>query len=447
MSAEIIAIGSELTCGARLDTNSQWLSRELESLGWTVTRHTTLADHREQIIHELRAAAGRAQVVIITGGLGPTLDDLTRECLADAFQQPLVHDTGCETAIRALFAARGRTMPERNLRQATRPASAVVLPNSCGTAPGLLMRVPQCLVSPVAGENEQTTSPLSPVHGGDGQGEGGAATFNIPLCLFAALPGVPAEMQPMFRDQVVPQLPASGVVIRRRTLRTFGLGESDVEQRLGDLTARNRNPEVGITASEAVISLLVTARAPSDDEAQALCDSTCQTIRTTLGSLVYGEEDTDLVDVVCDLLTAGGQRIAVLEGSATGGLLAQWLTETPQRSAILASSSIDPDLTPTRWSPDVLIRLRDVIREAQELRQRVGAVAVLLSSPRRFETTSTGVAVCHGAVTLVTAEHVEDADVTMTGNLAIFRPRAARTVLNLLRLWLLNPASRRTAGG
>jgi hypothetical protein len=137
----------------------------------------------------------------------------------------------------------------------------------------------------------------------------------------------------------------------------------------------------------------------------------------------------------------------VLEGSATGGLLAQWLTETPQRSAVLASSSIDPDLTPTKWSPNVLIRLRDVIREAQELRQRVGAVAVLLSWPRRFETTSTGVAVCHGAVTLVTAEHVEDADVTMTGNLAIFRPRAARTVLNLLRLWLLNPASRRPAGG
>ena len=163
MFAEILAIGSELTCGARLDTNSQWLSRELEALGWTVARHTTIADTLPDLVAELRMAAARSQILLITGGLGPTLDDLTREALAEAFQQPLVRDAESVRRIEALFAARGRTMPERNLCQADRPESAESIPNDCGTAPGILMQI---------------RSPSS-----DHQ------------CLIGVMPGVPAEIR------------------------------------------------------------------------------------------------------------------------------------------------------------------------------------------------------------------------------------------------------------
>jgi len=219
MYAEIIAIGSELTCGSKLDTNSQWLSRELESLGWTVSRHTTLGDDMDAIVAEFRAASNRAQVVLITGGLGPTLDDITRDALGIAFEQSLIRDEESLRQIQALFLARGRVMPERNFRQADRPEKSDALPNSCGTAPGILMTV-----------ESQTRK-----------------------CLFAAMPGVPAEMRPMYEHQVRPHLLDSGMILCRRVIRTFGYGESEAERLLGDLTARGCNPEVGITASEAVI--------------------------------------------------------------------------------------------------------------------------------------------------------------------------------------------------
>jgi nicotinamide-nucleotide amidase len=173
----------------------------------------------------------RSQILLITGGLGPTLDDLTREALAEAFQQPLVRDAESVRRIEALFAARGRTMPERNLCQADRPESAEAIPNDCGTAPGILMQVrsPDC-------DHD---------------------------CLIGAMPGVPAEMKPMFLQSIRPRLPSSGLQLCRKVIRTFGYGESEAERLLRDLTARGRNPEVGITASEAVISLWISARSPS----------------------------------------------------------------------------------------------------------------------------------------------------------------------------------------
>ena len=186
--AEIIAIGTELTCGSKLDTNSQWLSRELESLGWTVMRHTTLADDLDLIIKELQAAAERSQAVLITGGLGPTLDDLTREAMAAAFHQPLVRDAESLQRIEAMFAARGRPMPARNVVQADRPEQATAIRNDWGTAPGILLQVP--------------------------------ATAENSGCLLAAMPGVPAEMRPMFEHLVRPHLLDSGIQMCRRVIRT-----------------------------------------------------------------------------------------------------------------------------------------------------------------------------------------------------------------------------------
>ena len=402
MFAEIIAIGSELTSGSKLDTNSQWLSRELEALGWTVTRHLTISDDMASIVNEFQQASRRANVVLITGGLGPTLDDITRDALAEAFGQKLVRDDESLQQIEALFKARGRVMPERNQRQAERPEHAFALPNSCGTAPGVLMRV----TKPDGGE-----------------------------CLFAAMPGVPAEMRPMFEKQVRPQLPGSGMVLCRRVLRSFGYGESEAERMLGDLTARGCNPEVGITASEAVISLWVTARSESQAEADAQCEHTMSLIKERLGESVYAEGHEELHEVVARQLAASNRRIALLEGATTGGLLSLWLTEKESFSPIVAESEVkfgrwpEASTKPADWAESVKAL-------AAEVRATLQVDYLLLSSPFEDEVSESGVTLRRGWIAVAGENHFEAVDVSMSGNLAIFRQRAARTALNRVRLHL-----------
>ncbi|MEZ6122830.1 MAG: molybdopterin-binding protein [Planctomycetaceae bacterium] len=410
MKAEIIAIGSELTCGARLDTNSQWLSRELEARGFTVHRHTTVADDAAAIIRIYQEAAVRSRVVLITGGLGPTLDDITRETLAEAFHQPLVEDAEALKHIQELFRSRGREMPERNHVQALRPANSISIHNAHGTAPGILM-------------------PLKD-----------------PDCLIAVMPGVPAEMKLMFQEQVVHQLPTSPIFVQRKVIRTFGYGESDAERLLGDLTARGRNPEVGITASQAVISLSVTARAASRHECDMLCDAVCRQIRQRLGAAVYGEEEAELHHVVGEQLLAEHLKVALLEGTTTGGLLGQWLTEDPAASTCIVHCQVFPDTTPapsTAGTPDNLTaesagRLPDwagrMESQALALLDSHQADYVLLTSPTQLITEPSGIRRQTGSVVLLSNRLTQQQDVSMTGNLAIFRQRAARTALNLLRL-------------
>jgi nicotinamide-nucleotide amidase len=413
MHAEIIAIGSELTCGSKLDTNSQWLSRELESLGWTVTRHTTLSDDMQAIVNEFRAAADRARVVLITGGLGPTLDDITRDALAEAFQQPLVRDAESLRQIEALFVARGKVMPERNHRQADRPEKSQALPNSCGTAPGILMRV---------------------------ESSGGHT------CLLAAMPGVPAEMRPMYEKQIQPHLLDSSMVMCRRVIRTFGYGESEAERLLGDLTARGRNPEVGITASEAVISLWVTARATSQDAAEAMCEETMQLIRERLGETVYAEGNAELHEVVANLLTNRKLRIGLLEGSTTGGLMSLWMTEHPSLSSVVHEARVITG----RWSQMTIAATQNAANSAADpsdwatVATQVAAEVLksqavdylLLSSPHEDQISESGVTLRRGSVAIAGPGLFQTFDATMSGNLAIFRQRAARTALNRLRLYL-----------
>ena len=425
MFAEIIAIGSELTCGSKLDTNSQWLSRELESLGWTVMRHTTLADDMEAIISEFRSAAARAQVVLITGGLGPTLDDITRDALAQAFGQRLIRDPESLQQIQALFAARGREMPERNHRQADRPEYSAALFNSCGTAPGVLMRVTS------GGEAMNVTLD-------DQQTSRG--------CLIAVMPGVPAEMKPMFTQHVRPLLLDSGMVLRRSVLRTFGFGESDAERLLGDLTARGRSPEVGITASEAVISLWITARSKSAEEADRLSHETCQLVRERLGDAVYSDGDDELHDVVAELLKRGNRSVALIEGATTGGQLAMWMSENSTVASVVKVAMVIPG----RWDaaalldvgvellglgvdqPDDWLNAAAVLSRNIRLHHNVDFV--LLSSLFYDEPLDSGVVVRRGHVAVSTVDKTRSFDVSMSGNLAVFRQRAARIALNQLRL-------------
>lgn len=389
MNAELIAIGSELVCGASLDTNSQWLSRELEARGYTVTRHTTIADDLPAMIETLQAAARRCRIVLVTGGLGPTRDDITRDALAGAFDQPLVEDAAELEHILGLFARLGRRMPDRNKIQAVRPRDASPLRNNHGTAPGILLNL------------------------------------SDPECLVAAMPGVPREMRKMFEQRLVPHLPKSPVVVRRVVLRTFGYGESHAEERLGDVTARGRNPEVGITASGAVISLSVTARADSESECDALIQPVVEEIHEKLGHAVFGTGADELHDVVRQMLTEQELTVALAEGTTTGGLLSQWLClEDSGDSSVVHSDQLIPGGEDTE-------NLVDLCRSIQ-----AEADFCVVTSHSRTICEESGATIKQGRFAVTGQGLSRVVDVDFTGDLGIFRERAARMALNLIRLHL-----------
>ncbi len=296
--AELISIGTELASGLALDTNSAWLAGELARLGVEVTRHVTVTDDRPAIAAELDRAAGSAGIVLVTGGLGPTDDDVTREALADAMGVPLRTDQASLEQVRAFFVRLGRRFAESNTRQARFPEGAAPIENPWGTAPGCRARL-------------------------------GEATV---YCL----PGVPREMKEMFRQAVAPDLRtlARGAVIVTRTLRCFGAGESTIGDQIADLMAAGRPVTVGITAAEGLISIRLITEARDETTAETLLAQDEADLRRRLGVLIYGTEDQTLASVVGDLLRQGQHTVATAE-SCTGGLLAKHLTDVPGSSAYL----------------------------------------------------------------------------------------------------------------
>jgi nicotinamide-nucleotide amidase len=295
MIGEVIATGDELASGQRLDTNSQWLSQRLSELGVRVLYHTTVGDDRDAEVRAYREAFQRADVVVSTGGLGPTADDLVREALAAATGVDLVRDDEALAQIRGMFARRQREMPERNVVQAMFPRGSRPLRNPHGTAPGIALEIRP-------------------------DGEKVVRVF--------ALPGVPAEMHEMWDRSVAPAVRAAqgarGRVIRHRRIHCFGAGESHIEQMLPDLVRRGREPTVGITASKATITLRVTATGTSAGECERAMAPTLDTIRKCLGSLVFGEDGDELQHAVARLLRERGLTLATAEWGTTG-LVAQWL--------------------------------------------------------------------------------------------------------------------------
>lgn len=346
LTAEVIAIGDEMTTGARIDTNSAWLSQQLALLGIRTLFQTTVADDHTAGVQAFQIAAGRADVVVATGGLGPTRDDLTREVLADVIGQPLEFRQDVMDTIAAMFSRRSRAMPERNRAQAMFPAGSRVIPNPQGTAPGLDVCVPQ--------PNRAATRVF-------------------------ALPGVPAEMQQMFeatvRTRLIDEVGAGRRTIRQHTIKCFGVGESEMESRLGNMIARDRQPSVGITVSRATISLRITADGESEADALRQIEQTRDEIYRLVPEFIFGEGETfELQDAVAVGLGRRGERLLTIELGAACPL-SQWMAAVPTSEPVYRGGLFAPDLAAVLGGPVTAASLGDGL---QQLAERAAAEWVLL---------------------------------------------------------------------
>ncbi len=295
-TVEILSVGTELLLGNIVNSDAQALSRELSGLGLNVLYHSVVGDNPKRLKAAVELAKSRADVLITTGGLGPTCDDLTKQTLAEAFGKKMVFHPECAEGIRRFFAQSGREMTENNLQQAYLPEGCEVLDNAWGTAPGCAFEA-------------------------DG-------TYVI------MLPGPPSECLPMFRARAVPYLSRlSEGVIRSRTLRVFGLGESAVEALLRDRMNALANPTLAPYAKEGEVELRITAKADTAQAADALIVPVEAEVRGVLGDLIYGADVSGLEQVVLDAARGRGLSLGTAE-SCTGGLIAKRVTDVPGSASV-----------------------------------------------------------------------------------------------------------------
>jgi len=293
MRAEILSCGTELLLGHITDTNATYLAQSLAPLGIDLFFVSQVGDNQGRIVETLRRAWERSDLIIMTGGLGPTEDDLARESISALLGETMQVDPELEANLRAMFARMGLKMPERNVKQATLIPSAQALPNPIGTAPGWWVEK-------------------------DGR-------------IIVAMPGVPREMYRMWQEQAIPRLqPFLGGIIFTRILRVNGLGESTVEERLDSLL-HSTNPTIATYAKEDAIDVRITAKAATSEEAERLVAQMEGSARQILGNHVFGTNKDTLASVVGALLLARKQTLGVME-SLTGGLLASTITDVSDSS-------------------------------------------------------------------------------------------------------------------
>jgi nicotinamide-nucleotide amidase len=304
MRAEIIGIGTEILLGQITNSNAQWISERLAEIGIDVLHHQVVGDNEQRIADGFRLAVSRADVVIATGGLGPTQDDITREGLAAALGVALVRRSEIEAFLREKFQRLGREMPESNLQQGDVPEGARYILPDRGTAPGLIYET---------AENKRVY----------------------------VVPGVPAEMREMMEGTILPQLRTlSGpAAIVSRIVKATGIAEAKVAETLDDIFRTSTNPTLAYLASSGEVKVRITAKADTPARAEALIDPVADEVRRRLGDRVFTTDDEDLASVVGELLKAQGRTVAVAE-SMTAGTLAARLSWPPGASAYFVGGAV-----------------------------------------------------------------------------------------------------------
>ena len=305
-TAEILCVGTELLLGDIVNTNAAFLSQRLAELGINVYRHTVVGDNPERLKAALESAFENADLVITSGGLGPTYDDLTKETIAEYFGREMKEDKHSLERIEAYFKKTGRVMTENNRKQAMMPEGAIVFDNDYGTAPALAL---------CGGEDDSKTAIM--------------------------LPGPPVEIIPIFKEKVIPYLfERRNSVIISRNIHIFGMGESAVENEIADIMKNSQNPTVAPYCKEGEVRLRITASAKSEKEALEICDSMIEKITNTkVGKYIYGVDVDSLENAVIGFLREKGLTLSCAE-SCTGGLVSKRITDIAGCSDVFVGSCI-----------------------------------------------------------------------------------------------------------
>jgi nicotinamide-nucleotide amidase len=298
LNAEIVAIGTEMLLGQNVDTNSSWIARELALLGIDVYGFQAVGDNEKRIEAALKLACDRSQMVITTGGLGPTVDDVTRKVIGRLAQKQLVFHDHLAKKIEERFTKfrPGKPFPKVNLNQAFVPQGATIIPNDNGTAPGFIVKV---------GKSH-----------------------------LACLPGVPSEMKAMFDETLKPflkSLSPGGAIIKSRVFRTTGIDESALNEKIVDIFEKSSNPTVGVLAHWEGVDIRLSAKAESEAKADSLIEDLGKTLTTRLPNFIYGWDKDDLETIVGRMLTTRQMTVATAE-SCSGGLIAHRITQVPGSS-------------------------------------------------------------------------------------------------------------------
>ncbi len=427
-NAEVLSIGTELLLGQVLDTNSQFIAIELAKLGIDCYFRSTVGDNRQRIKEAIRIALDRADVLITTGGLGPTSDDLTTECIAEFFKAELIFDEEVFAAIRSLFQHRNFPMPESNRKQALRPHGSDLLPNPLGTAPGLLWQLNEEQLSQAGITDPKRTRTI--------------LTF----------PGVPHELEAMWQKTAAPFLHDKfyAGVLWSIELKHYGIGESALAEQYAHLLEQ-ANPTVAPYAGQGQCRLRVTAKAGTLEEAKRIAQPVIDAIRQGSSHKCYGVDDDTLESVVGQLLVEQGLKLSVAE-SCTGGLVSTKLTEIPGSSRYIG-------LNVVTYDNDAKVRLLGVSKETLTAHGAVSAacaeemaVGVRSLSGADIGLSITGIAGPDGGtaekpVGLVylglAAEGFYSGRTLRLGSRAgraEIRLRTANEALNMVRLFLIDPS-------
>lgn len=356
LRAEIVTSGTEILLGEIVDTNAAWIAQQLREAGINLYYKTTVGDNEARLRGVLELGLSRSDVIIITGGLGPTADDITRDAIANATNSPLLLSEPALQTLTERFARFGVEMTENNKRQAYIPTGATIIENPVGTAPGFIV-----------------------------EGESGSVI---------ALPGVPREMKCLMEETVLPYLRKRNGdmgVIRRRVLRTIGIGESSIDSQIADLMDGS-NPTIGLAAHTAQVDVRVTASADRADAAEAMIDEMEVTLRERIGDFIFSNVANESVEtVVAELLRTAGKQVAIIE-SNTNGQIAKRLAETESEFDPLAgawtldasnlSNSVLPTMVAAGLSDPVRLDEATVLEVAARLADESGAAMnlVLLGS-------------------------------------------------------------------